>query len=125
MRKGSIAYQFSAEGQAENREIEATGNAFAETAFERGERITDVEREALARWSMFGSDGYPIVKRGRGWVVDHPAAKAAGIFSRKCDAVRQWRILISKWIRMKGLEAQQRAQHGGSEPMMHVIEVRS
>lgn len=90
-------------------EITETGEALAHAAFERGDRLTEYELRALGQWSMFGSDGYPIRKLGRHWSIDHPAAAGTSLYNTKRDATRAWEILIAKWIRLKGLEAQARA----------------
>lgn len=86
------------------------GDALAIVAYERGDRLTADERQALTHWSRWGSDGYPVRRLGRKWTVDHVAAKGAGLYATKRDAVNAWEILIAKWIRPSGLEAQARAQ---------------
>lgn len=84
-----------------------TGDALAAARWERGQRLTVAEAEAVSRWSRWGSDGYPIRKLGRGWTVDSPLA-SFGILKTKAEAVGRWETLIAVWIRLGGLEAQER-----------------
>ncbi len=87
-------------------EIKATGDALGQAAFEQGARITDEDRFTLNHYSRWGSDGYPIVKRGRGWVVDHALLSGAGMFRTKRAASTAWEIIIAKLVRMKIIEAE-------------------
>jgi hypothetical protein len=91
--------------QARHVEQRAIGDALAFSAFERGETLTDAERQTLTHWMRWGSAGYPVRKLGRGWIIDHPSAKSSGIYKTKGAAVDAWEILIAKFIRLKGLEA--------------------
>lgn len=90
-------------------QIRETGHALAESSFERGDRLTADERFALLHNSRFGSDSYPIVKRGRKWAQDHPAIAKPPLYRTKREATDAWEILIEKWVRMSGLEAQELA----------------
>jgi hypothetical protein len=95
--------------QAQAHEQQAIGDALAHTAYERGDRLTADEQQALRHTSMWGSDGYPIRKLGRKWTIEHVAARTAGLYATKRDAVNAWEILIAKWIRLAGLEARAQA----------------
>jgi hypothetical protein len=64
--------------------------------------MTENESFTITHWSRFGSDGYPIIKRGSRWWVDGIrgcGACPAG-FRTKREAVAQWEryinILIDK-----------------------------
>lgn len=74
--------------------------ALADASYERGGRLTDDERDALRRWSLWRRDSYPIRRVGRKWTLDHRAAAGAGLYRTKRDAVRAWEILIAEWIRL-------------------------
>lgn len=91
------------------RAITATGDALAEAAYDRGDRLTDDQRAALTHNSRWGSDGYPVVRLGPKWTIDHRCASQAPLYRTKRDAVRAWETLIAMWIRLAGLEARDRA----------------
>jgi hypothetical protein len=95
--------------RADWREIRAIGESLALAAFDHGDRLTADQRQALTHWSRFGSDGYPIVRCGRKWLVEHRAATRLPLYPTKAAAVRAWEILIATWIRLSGLEARDRA----------------
>ena len=82
-----------------------TGKLLAQPAFERGERVTTDQRQAMTHWSMFGSVGYPLCKRGRKWTVDH-CATSAPLFATKRAAADFWDCQISKWNTLDMLERQ-------------------
>lgn len=89
-----------------HKDIRETGEALAQAAFDRGDVLTPSEHRALAHWSRWGSDSYPVLKlkKNRGWIIEHEAGPRYGrIFKRKADAVEAWEILIQKWIRLKAL----------------------
>lgn len=89
--------------------IVAEGQALAAARFERGQSLTAAERETFALvaddavWSV--AIGQYIKRLGRGYVVDHPSMRAAGIFARKLDAVRAWAVMIELWRALVALEA--------------------
>lgn len=102
---------FDAQREESERQM-ATGRALAESAYERGQRLTVEERQALTHNSRWGSTGYPVVKLSRKWTVDHPAASCFGVFATKREAVSAWETMICKWIALSGMEAQARALAG-------------
>jgi len=58
--------------------------------------MAENEAFVLNQWSMFGSDGYPIIERGGRWWVDGIrgcGACPAG-FRTKREAVAQWERYI-------------------------------
>jgi hypothetical protein len=81
-----------------------TGRALAEERHDRGQRLTDDERSALAHWSRWGSDGYPLVKRGRGWVIEHPAFSGP-LYKTKREAWCAWETFVAILVSLSGLEA--------------------
>jgi hypothetical protein len=101
--------EFMNQPSNDHREITATGDALAGAAYDRGDRLTADERAALTHHSRWGSDGYPIVKLGPKWTIDHRCAPKAPLYRTKRDAIRAWEILIAKWIRLAGLEAYDQA----------------
>jgi len=64
--------------------------------------MTENETFILSHWSMFGSEGYPIIRRGSRWWID--GIRGCGVFPSgfrtKREAVAQWEsyidILIDK-----------------------------
>ena len=86
-----------------------TARAIAETRFEAGRFITDEERAALRRNSMWGSDGYPIGKCGHLWRVDSPLAAGLPLLRTKREAITYWETAIDVLVNLSGLEAQVRA----------------
>ena len=58
--------------------------------------LTEVERNALTHWSMWGSDGYPVEHVGYLWFVrGHCGAGACPKrFMTKHEAVEQWEAYI-------------------------------
>lgn len=65
-------------------------------------RLTAEEETELAHWSMYGSDGYPIDKIGRGWHVRHFPT----VYKTKRAAVEQWERYINVLIARKGAQRQ-------------------
>ena len=62
--------------------------------------LTENESFTITHWSRFGSDGYPIHKRGSRWWVDGIqgcGACPAG-FRTKREAVAQWERYIDVLI---------------------------
>ena len=91
------------------REVRETGAALADEAFKNGHRLTEDEQAVLTHWTRFGSDGYPVSKLGAKWRLDSPLTSGVPLFKTKYAAVRAWEIIIAKLIRLKGLEAYERA----------------
>lgn len=63
-------------------------------------RLTEDERFILTGWSMWGSDGYPVAKRGSRWWVDGVRGLGgcpAG-FKTKREAQAQWEAYIQTII---------------------------
>jgi len=87
---------------------DATGNALALARWERGQRLTDDERTTLNRSHMWGCAGYPIAKRGRGWVIDSTCYRGGPIFPTKRAAVCAWETFVAMLVSLSGLEAQER-----------------
>ena len=87
------------------------GEALAQARWERGQHLTESERTALTHWSMWGSDGYPVRKLGRGWTIDSTLAPFP-IMRTKAEAVGRWETLIACLISLSGLEAQERSIRG-------------
>ena len=58
--------------------------------------LTSDENSVLARWSMWGATGYPVVKRGRYWWVDgdNGCGRCPKGFPTKREAVAQWEAYI-------------------------------
>jgi hypothetical protein len=88
-------------------EIDAAGNACAQARWDRGQRLTDAEKETLMWNSRFGSDSYPIRKIGRHWSIDRQGDSRC--FKTKREAVQAWEIHIAILIRLSGLAAYERA----------------
>lgn len=89
--------------------VSETGRALGAEAHERGVRLSDDEKSALAHWSRWGSDGYPVRKMGRWWVVEHSLMSTSGMFKTKGEAFDAWETIIAKLVAMSGLEAYDRA----------------
>ena len=68
--------------------------------------ISDDERALLTHTSMFGSDGYPIAKLGKGWTWSFRGLRAPEIYKRKRDAVEAFERFVDVLIDAKGAEAQ-------------------
>ena len=62
--------------------------------------LTENEQYVMTRWSMWGSDGYPIVKRGREWYVEgnRGLGSCPLMFKTKKAAVAQWEAYIDSII---------------------------
>ncbi len=58
--------------------------------------MTENENSVLRHWSMFGSDGYPIIRRGSRWWVDgiRGCGACPSGFGTKREAVAQWERYI-------------------------------
>lgn len=67
------------------------------------QKITPDEAFALNHWSMFGSDGYPVVKRGHVWFVEgmRGCGSCPARFNTKREAVAQWEAYIDILIDKK------------------------
>lgn len=89
---------------------DAIGQAIAEARWERGQRtLTEDEQTALNRWSMWGSDAYPVRKCGRGWTWEMLSLTAPTIYKTKREAVRAWEIQIAIFIAISGMQSRERA----------------
>jgi hypothetical protein len=95
-------------------EITSTGDACAHARWDRGQRLTDAEKETLMWNGRFGSDSYPVRKMGRHWSIDHASA-ASRCFPTKREAVQAWETYIAILLRLSGLAAQERAFNELSE----------
>ena len=62
--------------------------------------MTENESFTLTHWSRFGSDGYPIHKRGSRWWVDgiRGCGACPSGFRTKREAVAQWERYIDVLI---------------------------
>ncbi len=66
--------------------------------------LTDDEAACLNRWMLWGSDGYPISKRGRHWWVvgyREDLGKCPIPFKTKREAQAQWQRYIDVLIARK------------------------
>lgn len=72
-------------------------------------RITEDERRLLNHVMMFGSDGYPITKVGRKWMVEHAAVRFPVLFKTKREATAAFEGFLDVLIDAKGTEAHVRA----------------
>lgn len=52
-----------------------------------GRGLTDDERSLLTHVTMWGSDGYPVCKVGRGWTWGYRGIKGPVVFKTKREAV--------------------------------------
>lgn len=86
--------------------------------------ITEDEHALMNHVSMWGSDGYPICKAGRGWVWG-PWRSVKGppvVFKTKREATVNFEAFINMLADAKGEAARQRvtgAQRGRSRPNPH------
>jgi hypothetical protein len=94
-------------------EITSTGDACANARWNRGQRLTDTERDDLMWNSRFGSDSYPVRKLGRHWSIDRPWDTRC--FNTKREAVQAWETYIAILMRLSGLAAQERSFNELSE----------
>ena len=64
------------------------------------ETLTENEDFILNHWSMFGSDGYPVNKRGNSWFVDgmRGCGSCPASFKTKREATEQWEKYIDVLI---------------------------
>jgi hypothetical protein len=89
---------------------DADGEAIALASWEQGRRtLTEDEAAALDMSMLYGSDSWPIVKLGRGWVYDFRSIQSACIYPTKYAATSAWLVLLAKWRKIHGLQAQERA----------------
>jgi hypothetical protein len=65
--------------------------------------LTEDERFVLTHWSMWGSTGYPVVKRGRKWWVDgiRGCGRCPAAFKTREDAWAQWERYVDVLIGRK------------------------
>ena len=75
---------------------------------DRGQWLTEDERHALRHNSMWGSDGYPIMKLGKRWMVDSPLSAGLPLQQTKRAAVQAWETSIRILVDLSGLEAYHR-----------------
>jgi hypothetical protein len=97
------------EARARHDAQHATGCALAEESFERGRRRTDDENAAVGHWMRWGCDGYPIRKIGKRWVIETAAVKDGRLFATLREVVGAWETYLELWLRLGGLESQERA----------------
>ncbi len=73
--------------------------------------LTGTERALMQHVFMHGSEGYPIVKRGRSWWIREwrDWAGFPSPFKTKREAEAQFRRWLDLKIEESGLEAQERA----------------
>lgn len=60
------------------------------------ELLTEDQQSILTHWSMWGADGYPIVKRRYGWFVEgrHGIGGSPSSYKTKREASAQWNAYI-------------------------------
>lgn len=65
--------------------------------------LTEDEAFVMTHWSMWGSTGYPVVKRGRSWWVDgiRGLGKTPVAYKTRKAAWAQWEAYIDTLIDRK------------------------
>lgn len=84
-------------------------------------RISEDEKALLTHTTMFGSDGYPIRKLGRGWYWDFRSLSAPEVYKTKRECLAAFERFIDVLVDASGENAQWDYIRENGAPAEHKI----